>query len=36
MEARSYNDELLKIEPGNLQAQSLKGLIEQKLKNGIY
>jgi fission 1 protein len=32
-EARFYNDKLIATEPGNLQAQSLKDLIEQKLKN---
>ncbi|CAI2185160.1 15486_t:CDS:2 [Funneliformis geosporum] len=35
-EARDYNDRLLKMEPKNLQAQSLKELIKQKLeKDGI-
>ncbi|QIX01349.1 hypothetical protein AMS68_006866 [Peltaster fructicola] len=36
-EARRYNDSLLEIEGGNLQAQSLKGLIEDKVaKEGLY
>lgn len=36
-EARRYNDSLLEIEANNLQAQSLKGLIEDKVaKEGLY
>lgn len=36
-EARRYNDSLLEIEPNNLQAQSLKGLIEDKVaREGLY
>ena len=30
-EARRYNDSLLNIEPGNLQADSLRGLIDDKV-----
>lgn len=35
-EARRYNDTLLKNEPGNLQAQSLRGLIDDKVARGAY
>ena len=36
-EARRYNDSLLEIEEGNLQAQSLRDLIEEKVaKEGLY
>jgi fission 1 protein len=36
-EARRYNDSLLEIEDGNLQAQSLRDLIEEKVaKEGLY
>ncbi|KAK6430348.1 Mitochondrial fission 1 protein [Oleoguttula sp. CCFEE 5521] len=36
-EARRYNDSLLEIEASNLQAQSLKDLIEDKVaKEGLY
>ncbi|KAK6440296.1 Mitochondrial fission 1 protein [Oleoguttula sp. CCFEE 5521] len=36
-EARRYNDSLLEIESGNMQAQSLKDLIEDKVaKEGLY
>nr|OQO17475.1 Mitochondria fission 1 protein [Rachicladosporium sp. CCFEE 5018] len=36
-EARRYNDSLLEIESGNLQAQSLRDLIEDKVaKEGLY
>jgi mitochondrial fission 1 protein len=31
-EARRYNDLLLELQPGNLQAASLKGLIEEKVQ----
>ena len=31
-EARRYNDLLLDLQPGNLQAASLKGLIEEKVQ----
>nr|POE85383.1 mitochondria fission 1 protein [Quercus suber] len=35
-EARRYNDSLLELEPGNLQARSLKDLIEDKVaKEGL-
>ncbi len=34
-EARKYNDKLIELEPGNLQAQSLKDLIKQKLEKGM-
>ena len=35
-EARRYNDSLLSIEPGNLQASSLRDLIEDKVqKEGL-
>nr|POE94443.1 mitochondria fission 1 protein [Quercus suber] len=35
-EARRYNDSLLELEPGNLQARSLKGLVEDKVaKEGL-
>lgn len=33
-EARQYNEILLGREPGNLQAQSLKGLIDDKVARG--
>jgi fission 1 protein len=36
-EARRYNDSLLELEEGNLQAQSLKDLIEDKVqKEGLF
>ncbi len=36
-EARRYNELLLEKEPGNLQSQSLQGLIEDKVsKEGMY
>lgn len=36
-EARRYNDSLLELEAGNLQAQSLKDLIEDKVaREGLY
>lgn len=36
-EARRYNDSLLEIEEGNLQAQSLRDLIEDKVqKEGLF
>ena len=36
-EARRYNDSLLEFEEGNLQAQSLRELIDDKVaKEGIY
>ncbi|OQN95310.1 Mitochondria fission 1 protein [Cryoendolithus antarcticus] len=36
-EARRYNDSLLEIESGNMQAQSLRDLIEDKVaKEGLY
>lgn len=35
-EARRYNDSLLTVEPANLQAASLKGLIDEKVqKEGL-
>jgi len=35
-EARRYNDLLLELERGNLQAQSLRGLIDDKVaKEGL-
>jgi mitochondrial fission 1 protein len=35
-EARRYNDLLLELEPANLQAASLKGLIDDKVqKEGL-
>jgi fission 1 protein len=35
-EARRYNDSLLDIEPGNLQAQSLSQLVDEKVaKEGL-
>ena len=35
-EARRYNDSLLEFEPGNLQAQSLRDLIDEKVqKEGL-
>lgn len=35
-EARRYNEKLLELEPGNLQAGSLKGLVDDKVqKEGL-
>ncbi|WPG97807.1 Hypothetical protein R9X50_00058800 [Acrodontium crateriforme] len=35
-EARRYNDSLVELEPGNLQAKSLRGLIDDKVaKEGL-
>ena len=35
-QARKYNENLLEVEPGNLQAQSLKELIDDKVaKEGL-
>ena len=36
-EARRYNDNLLEIEKGNLQAESLRGLIDERVaREGMY
>ena len=36
-EARRYNDSLLELESGNLQAQSLRGLIDDKVaREGLF
>ena len=34
-EARRYNDILLESEPGNLQAQSLRGLVDDRVARGM-
>lgn len=35
-EARRFNDVLLEREPRNMQALSLKGLIDDRVARGIY
>ncbi|CAG8594063.1 11746_t:CDS:2 [Funneliformis caledonium] len=35
LEAREFNNKLLKMEPGNLQAQNLQELIEKKHEKGL-